>query len=208
MEGEIKRQQHEHNYYYSLENVLWLFVSGRRQSPAAVVDGSYPVELNGEQHARTIRTSCCQLLSNSTKCQSCVSHRSTLRATYHRWHKQQDKLGTPSSSHVNDRFLQSPQKTAKIKRHRARLTSAQQHGERVKDGITSIILEHGVTVGPSLHEDHAEIRNKNQERSVKSVRRSPSEGYSGNINSLVVICLINRKCNAERTGKLLRFPSR
>jgi hypothetical protein len=177
--------------------VLWLFVSGRRQSPAAVVDGSYPVELNGEQHARTIHTSCCQLLSNSTKCQSCVSYRSTLRATYHRWHKQQDKLGTPSSSHVNDRFLQSPQKTAKTKRLRARLTSAQQHGERVKDGITCIILEHGVTVGTLLHEDRAEIM---QERSVKSVRRSPSEGYSGNINSLVVICLINQKRNADQTG--------
>ena len=58
---------------------------------------------------------------------------------------------------MNARFLQSPQKTAKIKRLRARLTSAQQHGERAKDGITRIILEHGVTVGPSLHEDRAEI---------------------------------------------------
>ncbi len=48
------------------------------------VDEYAPVLLNGEMYPRTLRTSACELLVNSSKCEHCIWYRSYLRKLYAR----------------------------------------------------------------------------------------------------------------------------
>ena len=89
----------------------------------AFMDSCSPVQLNGSTYAQTIRTTKCELLSHAPKCPSCVAYRPTLRAIYHRLQKKKCNpiYQSPTTSHINDRFLNTPERNGKIKRLQVQL---------------------------------------------------------------------------------------
>lgn len=81
-------------------------------SDGTVVD-NMPVDFGGNTYTNTVRTSSCEILSEAGKCTSCSKYRASLRSMCHRWNK---RLSTQSSSvYTNDRYLNTPEKSAKIK---------------------------------------------------------------------------------------------
>ena len=59
-------------------------ILSKQGTVTAVLDKT-PVHLNGKPYLQTIRTSLCEILCNGTKCSSCTSYRTSLRAIYHKW---------------------------------------------------------------------------------------------------------------------------
>ena len=49
------------------------------------------VELNGQVYLRTVRTSSCEIASNSAKCLPCSEYRSNLRSMYCKWSKRHSR---------------------------------------------------------------------------------------------------------------------
>ena len=66
---------------------------------------STQVEFNGSVYQRTVRTSECEIISNSTKCVVCTKYRTNLRAMY------QLEYGYPY--HIHMMTLNTVYKTAK-----------------------------------------------------------------------------------------------
>lgn len=101
---------------------------------AAVLDTYSPVQLNGTTYTQTIRTTKCELLSPAPKCFTCVAYRPTLRATYHRLQNKKCRpiYQSPTTSHVNDRFLTTPECNGKMKRLRGRLNAAEKNVQSMK----------------------------------------------------------------------------
>ena len=64
---------------------------------------------------KTVRMCNCKLLVKDTKCSSCQNYRSNLCAMYSKWSKRQAaaekvQISNSSSSHTNDRYLNSLEK--------------------------------------------------------------------------------------------------
>ena len=79
---------------------------------AAYVDDCI-TEVNGKIFMNTVRTSRCELLCTSIKCVSCKAYRTNLRVMHNRWAKQSKDVSAEiyTTSHVNDRYLNTPQKS-------------------------------------------------------------------------------------------------
>ena len=95
---------------------------------AAYIDTNAYVELNGQTYATTLRHSKCQLLTSAKKCIVCVNYRATVRSIYHRWIKSLNKSPSciPStSSHVNNKWLKTPERKEKAKNLKKRVISAE-----------------------------------------------------------------------------------
>ena len=45
------------------------------------------IQLSGDTHSQTVRSSSCEMLSKGPKCPSCVEYRLPLRSAYNRWNK-------------------------------------------------------------------------------------------------------------------------
>ena len=89
----------------------------RETEESAFIDDFSPVEINGEVFLRTVRYAECEYLVRDARCDSCKSYRANLRALSSR-HKQQ-ALSTPTkrtsiSSHVNFRYLNTPEKAKRL----------------------------------------------------------------------------------------------
>ena len=116
-----------------------------------------PVELNGNIYTQTIRTSNCALLSHSVKCSSCTQYRQTLRSMYHIWSKRQikDVGATASSSETkkfaNERYMNTPEKRAKIDSLRRRAYSAEQKVAKLCEKIHKLTQEQGEMVEHGLN---------------------------------------------------------
>ena len=81
----------------------------------AFIDNCAPVLLNGEHFSQTIRTSACELLVHDVKC-PCKAYRATLRVIYNRWSSHGSLKVTDTTSRVNERYLNTPKKKAKMKK--------------------------------------------------------------------------------------------
>lgn len=99
---------------------------------AASIDQYAPVTLNGEYCQVTVRTGSCELISNSQKCSSCKSYRDTLRAMYNRWRKRCMCEMSDSSSHSNERYLNTPEKKAKMTKLKERAHAAEKQAHRLR----------------------------------------------------------------------------
>ena len=113
---------------------------------AAYVDNGC-VELNGELYRQTVRTSQCEIIGHSVKCSSCTQYRASLRSMHHRWSKrksndQQLTSTTDSSSDTskftNERYLNTPEKVAKIGDLRKRAHNAEQTVEKLREKVRKL----------------------------------------------------------------------
>ena len=77
-------------------------------------DGKVAVYVDDYTSTKTVHTADCELICPSTKCESCKTYRANLRSIYNRWSKQRGFDGSDTSSHTNDRYLNTPEKKAKI----------------------------------------------------------------------------------------------
>ena len=91
---------------------------------AAYIDRAVPVELNGKSYDATVRSMKCQFLTSSSKCSSCVAYCDALRSMYHRWLKSINKASGSTKSHVNDKWLRTPEKKEKLENLKKRIKSA------------------------------------------------------------------------------------
>lgn len=123
-------------------------------SVSAYMDSNAAVELNGQSHSKTVRSTRCQLLSSASKCPVCVAYRDTIRSTYHRWVKTCRKSPSTSvsaSSHKNDRWLKTPEMRKKVTELKKRMRSAESTVKYMKKKIAGSTDKIGVGVDDSLH---------------------------------------------------------
>ncbi len=92
----------------------------------ALVDDYAPLVVNREVLTKTILTVKCELLldGNSMKCTARKTYRATLRTLYNRYsHRSSDSI-SDISSHANVRYMNTPEKKAKISKLKKRAQSA------------------------------------------------------------------------------------
>ena len=127
---------------------------------AAYVDHYAPVYLNEEIFHKTVRTSDCEMLVHGQKCDLCSSYRRTLRVLQDRWSKRSSDELSSSSSHTNDRYLNTPEKLAKVANLRQRVKNAENEVMRLKERLRNLI-ESSESVDQGLHDDLSTIMSEN-----------------------------------------------
>ena len=87
-----------------------------------------------------IRTVKCEILVNGVKCESCKEYRSTLRAICHRHSCNAHKPTKSSevSSHVNYRYLKTPEQRERMSQLKAELDHSKREVSRLRSIIERI----------------------------------------------------------------------
>ena len=101
---------HPDNHFVSMVSSKKGVLKSCSGSTAAILDSFAPVQLNGEHFSETVRTSACELLVHESKCPSCKSYRAVLRAMYSRYNSRDSSRITETTSHTNERYLNTPEK--------------------------------------------------------------------------------------------------
>ena len=137
-------------------------VSSRGET-VAFLDSS-PIELNGIVYPETIRTSNCQIIGHFSKCDPCKRYRDNLRAIYNRWTKKCSPTHISVSSHINERYLDTPQKASKISKLRNKVRTTKEQIKKLREKIKDISNRYGETLDEGLHSDLVSIMRDNQEQ--------------------------------------------
>ena len=137
---------------------------------SAYLDSYASVELNGNTHPQTVRSSSCEMLSQGPKCSSCVEYRSPLRSAYNRWNKR--TLRSPSkftsaSSRTPFSYLRTPEKRRRYSLLRARAIAAEKKLARLRKRLKESISKSGVTIESDLHSDLVQTMEENNEEIQK-----------------------------------------
>ena len=129
----------------------------------AFVDNTV-VELNGEVYSGTVRTSSCEIIGHCVKCSSCKSHRATLRSMYHRWSKRPSETETDSSSHTNERYLNTTQIRSEIASLRTRAHAAEQMVAKLREKILKLTQDQGETLDDDFQSGLLGIMRQNKDK--------------------------------------------
>ena len=126
---------------------------------------AYVDEVNGNKTVRTC---------------SCYNYRSNLRAMYSKWSKRQAVAGSvqmsdSSSSHTNNRYLNTPEKKMKVDDLKKRVHAAEASVKRLKDKIRKLTDDQRETIDGELHSDLLSIMRTNMS---KSRRRTQKEALA------------------------------
>ena len=136
----------------------------------------HPVEMNGKRYPRTIRSSKCELIG-SIKYVSCRNYHSNLRSMYHRWMKHSEDSRNSLHSHTNERYMNTPQKKAKISRLRNRAHVAEQEVAKLREKIERLSIIQGENLDEDLHSDLSDIMKENDD----CIKASYPEGSFGRL---------------------------
>ena len=124
-----------------------------------MLDSYLPVTLNGMDHVETVRTTYCDILVKGSKCMPCKNYRKTIRL-YNRWAKRKsDTTSDSSSCHVNDRYLNTPEKIRKIDTLRKRARKTEGELKKVKERVNTLI-DQGKEIDQQVHSDLIEVMNE------------------------------------------------
>ena len=126
----------------------------------AHIDRHAPVCLNGESFPCTVRTMKCDMLIHGGKCKACSLYRRTLRILHDRGCKRDADELSSSSSHTNNRYLNTPEKLAKVTKLRQRVKSEENEVSRLKEKIANLIQTSEI-VDEGLHTDLSTIMHDN-----------------------------------------------
>lgn len=133
---------------------------GSSSEESAFVDDYFPVLLNGQVYSRTVRTTGCELLAHESKCESCKAYRSNLRSLKSRKKQQLSRSParrTSSSSHVNFRYLSTPEKVTRMRNCSTAAKAAKKEVQRLKQKILEKHTKEGIPVDDLLGEDLSTI---------------------------------------------------
>ena len=118
----------------------------------ATLDSSYPVTFEDHIYESSIRTTECQVLTDSLVCFSCKAFRPVLHSMYSRWLRSSNKENV-ESKFTNNRYLHSPQKDAKLKKLQERAVVAEKERNALRAAVEELTRKNGVNVEPSFHHD-------------------------------------------------------
>ena len=111
----------------------------------------------------TIRHNECEMLlvTSSKRCQKCEVHRKSLFSLLSRKESRRDTDSCAPDSHVNYRFLSTPEKITRLQRLHSLQRSTKQQLERLKQKLARAIESDGVVVADSMSHDLQEIMEEN-----------------------------------------------
>lgn len=118
----------------------------------ANIDSYAPVFWDGTYHTKTVRRADCQMVSRTAKCEPCSSYRPTLRAIYYRWSNGCSK-DRDSSSHTNERYMNTPEKKKKFLSMKTRMRTAEQQVVKLKEKVENLTSRCAVEIDAPLHSD-------------------------------------------------------
>lgn len=134
-------------------------ITSRDECTKAYIDDGYDVKFKGKIYTSTVRTTSCTILSHGSRCVLCNQYRPLLRSLHSRWLR---KRKNPAKQ-VNNRYLSTPQKEEKLRMLQVRAQAAEIEVRKLKKKIEESKLQHGVQVGPELHQDLSSIMESNNE---------------------------------------------
>ena len=121
---------------------------------SASLDSYAPVVSNDETaYSLTVRTTKCELLTTNEKCHSCMTYRATLRKFHSRWSERSLSPIGDSSSHVNFRYLNTPEKKAKVDGLKKRVHVAENEVRKLQEKIEKLTEQQGDKVDDDFHGD-------------------------------------------------------
>lgn len=145
-------------------------LKSRDGSVMAILDDYAPVVVDGAVLAKTVRTAKCELLldGDNIKCTACKTYRATLRTLYNRYlHRSSDKI-SDVSSHVNIRYMNTPEKKAKISKLKKRAQSAERELSKLQAVVKQLSEKQGECVDDVLHGDLVSIMKENSNEIAKT----------------------------------------
>ena len=143
----------------------------------ATVDSFAPVSLNGETYTTTVRHRSCDIIVKSGKCSHCVSYCGTLRKSFHRWESKNNTTPsrrTSTTSRVNFRFLNTPERKQWYKNLKARSILAER---KVREMVAKLTHDHGVVLDSQLHDNLQGVMNKMTDEITLKIRLDIFSGY-------------------------------
>ena len=111
------------------------------------------------------------MLVHGEKCKLCSTYRRTLRVLQDRWSNHSSEELSSSSSHTNNRYLNTPEKNAKFSSLRQRVKNAENELTRLRERLCNKI-EKSESVDKGLHNDLTTIMNHN----VNEIQKAFPEG--------------------------------
>lgn len=130
---------------------------GRITSPdghvRAYIDEHAPVTHGDDCYQATIRTASCELLTTANKCSSCKTYRGALRSMHSRWVKRNACDMSDTTSHSNERYLNTPQRKLKMSKLKKRVVVAERQANKLSARIRELTQRQGESVDHNLHSD-------------------------------------------------------
>ena len=130
---------------------------------AVVLDDSSNVIVDGQTYNVTIRHVNCDILTDNVKCSPCTVYRSTLRALYSRYIKQKRSIQTSPRSHVNLRYLRTPEKWKRFNSLKARAKAATRKVNLLLEKVKGMSANDGVQLDEQLDQDIVAIMDECRE---------------------------------------------
>ena len=122
----------------------------------------------------TIRSSKCTMLFSGScrQCNTCTKFRVTLNAMLRRFEREQVRSDrTSSSSRTNFRYLNTPEKSARLTEMRGSLKNSQKQVQRLRSRLEERIRNRSAEVDEEMHSDLLAIMRDNQ---VQVLDKHPS----------------------------------
>ena len=121
----------------------------------------------------TIRHTCCPILLSSSltrkRCSSCNLHRHTLCSLASRIENSEHNVDrSDPCSHVNYRFLSTPEKTERLQRMHSELRRTELQKNRLKLKLNEAVEKDGVVVDPVIHADLQNIMSIHEKNIVET----------------------------------------
>ena len=133
----------------------------RNGDVTASLDNHAPVLLNGVSYTETVRTTSCELLVQGIKYCSCLNFRPTLRSSYNRSLSRQSGTIAAIRSHVNIRYMLTPEKTMRLKKMKKQTENAELEVTKLRKKIQKITCECGESLDNDLQQDLLSIMAEN-----------------------------------------------
>ena len=129
-------------------------LKSRDGGDATTLDDYDPVELDGQLYTKTIRPSTCEvLIEGGAKCTSCKNYRAVLRKIYARWSARQSEQISDTRSHINEQYMNTPEKKAKLDKMKKRVHEAESEVRKLQQKIEQLTREQGESIDSDLHGD-------------------------------------------------------
>ena len=127
----------------------------------ARMDTAAPVTCDGKVYTSTVRRCDCQILTTEIRCVTCKAFRPSLRKMCLRTSERSSSAATDTTSHVNVRYMNTPEKREKISKMKRRVSVAEREVVKLQKRIETLTQEHGETVDGEFHDDLLSIMQNN-----------------------------------------------
>ena len=133
-----------------------------------ILDDRCEVEIEGKNYGITVRHSKCELLTEALKCPTCTAYHHTLRSMYSRHKKQRCSprrmmYRSSPGSHVNFRYLTTPEKHNRYTRLRQQAKASKKMVEGLKRKIAEMTSANGVILDEDLDSDFKKIMDEHSD---------------------------------------------